>query len=137
MTGFGYLIALSFFATSVQSEPKNDYRKQPCKTPEIAPSCTHIHGRLSAGNGTPSTRLWAIGTHHIYGIYSNQYGFNHDSVSLDNESPELHFDFKSKPSRGGWTVYGDFEVCSLEAHTQGHMQAACIASATHIVMPKN
>jgi hypothetical protein len=113
------------------------YRQQPCKTSELAPRCAQIHGRLWTGNGTPSTRLWQIGTHHIYGIYSNRYGFIHDSPTLDNEAPELHFTFPEKrANQGGWTVYGDFEVCPLESLIQGQMQAACIDSATHIVVPK-
>jgi hypothetical protein len=116
---------------------KEDYRDQPCKAPEFAPQCIQVHARLWAGNGTPSTRLWPIGTRHIYGIYSNRYGFTHDSPTLDNEAPELHFTFpKNVPNQGGWTVYGDFEVCPLEPHVEGHMQAACIASATHIVAGK-
>jgi hypothetical protein len=110
-----------------------DYRRQPCKTPEIATSCIQIRGRLRAGNGTPSTRLWQIGTHHIFGIYSNRYGFMHDGGTLDNEAPELHFAFPKGEPKGGWTVYGDFEVCPLEPFIQGRMQAACIANATHVV----
>jgi hypothetical protein len=122
---------------SAQAFANDNYRQQPCKTPQLAPTCMQIHGRLWLGNGTPSTRLWQIGTHHIYGIYSNRYGFVHDTPTLDNEAPELHFTFpKGMPDQGGWTVYGDFEVCPLEPHIQGHMQAACIASATHIVAPK-
>jgi hypothetical protein len=92
---------------------------------------------LAAGNGTPSTRLWHIGTHHIYGIYSNQYGFIHDTPTLDNEAPELHFTLpKGMPDEFGWTIYGDFEVCPLEPLKQGHMQAACIAGAANILVPK-
>ena len=122
---------------STQALANKTYRQQPCKTPEIAPSCTHIHGRLSAGNGTPSTRLWQIGTRHIYGIYSNRYGFTHDSLTLDNEAPELHFTLPTTmPHQGGWAVYGDFEVCPLRPRVQDHMQAACIVSATHIIVPK-
>lgn len=136
MAGIGYVIAYSVLVALLQFVPKVNYRQHPCKTPEIAPRCINLHGRLSAGNGTPSTRLWQIGTHHIYGIYSNRYGYSHDDLTLDNEAPELHFDFKDKPE-GGWTVYGDFEVCPLEPRAEGHMQAACIASATHIVMPKD
>jgi len=113
------------------------YREEPCKTAVIAPLCVHVHGRLTYGNGTPSTRLWQIATHHVFGIYSNQYGFRHDTQTLDNEAPELHFTHpKDMPEQGGWTVYGDFEVCPLERPIQGHMQAACIATATHIVVPK-
>ncbi len=128
-------LAILLTLASVQALANDIYRQKPCKTPEVASSCLRIHGRLAAGNGTPSTRLWQIGTQHIYGIYSNRYGFTHDSLTLDNEAPELHFTFP-KPEQGGWTVYGDFEVCPLEPLVQGHMQAACIASATHVVVPK-
>jgi len=110
------------------------YRKQSCKTPELASSCFHIHARLNAGNGTPAVRLWGVGTHHIYGIYSNTYGFEHDVLTLDNEAPELpRTVLRLLPATGGWTVYGDFEVCPLEPHVEGHMQAACIAGAAHVV----
>lgn len=136
---------IALFATGAFSKPpvrfsralnNKDYRREPCKTPETAHSCVQIHGRLAAGNGTPSTRLWQIGTHHIYGIYSNRYGFTHDSQTLDNEAPELHFALPKAIDGHGWTVYGDFEVCPLEPLTQGHMQAACIVSAAHVVAPK-
>ena len=131
------LIAVIALLAASQAVAKGNYRQEPCKNPEIAPSCLRIHGRLAAGNGTPSTRLWQIGTHHIFGIYSNRYGFIHDSDTLDNEAPELHFALpKSMPDQGGWTVYGDFEVCPLERPIEGRMQAACIASADHIVVPK-
>ena len=134
------MFRLSFLVilASVQAVAQQSYRQYPCKTPEIAASCSRVHGKLTAGNGTPSTRLWPIGTHHLYGIYSNRYGFIHDSPTLDNEAPELHFAFpKGLPDQsGGWTVYGDFEVCLLEPIGQGHMQAACIAGASNIVVPK-
>ena len=78
-----------------------------------------------------------IGTHRLYGIYGNRYGFTHDSLTLDNEVPEPHFTSpRTLPEQGGSTVYGDFEVCPLEPLIHGHMQAACIAGATDIVVPK-
>ena len=130
-------LAVLLLLASTQAFANDAYRQQPCKTPEIALSCMLIHGRLAAGNGTPSTRLWHIGTHHIYGIYSNRYGFIHDTSTLDNEAPELHFAFpKSMPEQYGWTVFGDFEICPLEPLIQGHMQAACIVGAAKIVVPK-
>ena len=133
---FGRLTLLVILA-SAQALANEAYRLKPCKAPEIATSCIRVHGRLWAGNGTPSTRLWPSGTHHVYGIYSNQYGFEHDSPTLDNEAPDLHFTLpKGLLEQGGWTVYGDFEVCPLEPLKQGHMQAACIAGASHIFVPK-
>lgn len=134
MSGMFRQLILVVIVASMQGVAQEAYRQEPCKTPEIAAACLRVHGRLTAGNGTPSTRLWPLGTHHLYGIYSNKYGFRHDSPTLDNEAPELHFTFpKGLPEQGGWTVYGDFEVCPLEPLKQGHMQAACIAGASHIV----
>ena len=130
------LVAVLALLLSGQAMARTDYRREPCKAPAVARSCVHIHGRLRAGNGTPSVRLWQIGTHHLYGIYSNQYGFAHDDQTLDNEAPELHFALPRGTPVGGWTVYGDFEVCPLEPLIKGHMQAACIASAAHVVEPK-
>ena len=128
------IFALFFSAQALADE---NYRDQLCKTPQLAPACIQVHARLWAGNGTPSTRLWPIGTHHIYGIYSNRYGFAHDHTNLDNEAPELPAMIdKFRGNSPSWTVYGDFEVCPLEPHIPGHMQAACIASATHIFAPK-
>jgi hypothetical protein len=114
------------------------YRQQPCKTPDIATSCFRTHARLSAGNGTPAVRLWPIGSHHLYGIYSNRYGMIHDSSTLDNEGPKLpDLVLKHISHQGGWRMYGDFEVCPLEPPKQGHMQAACIAGASNVVAPKD
>lgn len=127
------LMIMLLLLTSPPPVAAKDYRQDPCEAAANL-ACLHIHGRLASGNGTPSTRLWHIGTRHIYGIYSNWYGFLHDDETLDNESPELHFTLpKDIPRPGGFTVYGDFDLCPLEPLMRGHMQAACIASATHIV----
>jgi hypothetical protein len=112
---------------------ETDHRDQPCERVQDGRSCKWVHGRLSAGNGTPHVRLWLIGTHHKLGMYSNRYGFLHDSQTLDNEGPELHFNLPNGSVDLFWTVYGDFKVCILEPQIQGHMQAACIAKASHIV----
>jgi hypothetical protein len=119
-----------------------DYRNLPCKTAENAPMCFRVHARLAEGNGTPSTRLWPMGTHRLYGIYSNLYGFQHEGrpgpAEIASESPELPSAVeKLLPTQGGWTVYGDFEVCPLERHIEGHMQAACVSAASHIVATKD
>ena len=118
---------------------KEDYRNQPCKTPELAPSCIRIHGRLQEANGRPSYRLWHVGTSHIFGIYSNRYGFLHDAETLDNEGPNLPPAIESKRSKDRYIdqVFADYEVCPLEPLRQRRMQAACIASAAHIVVPKD
>ena len=135
-------VLMSLLLTAHASTTNRNYRKLPCKTPALASSCIHIHGRLWQGNGSPSTRLWQIGTHHIFGIYTNQYGFIHDPETTDNEAPSLPENIQRERDRQpkGFPylqdIYADFDVCPLEPHIQGNMQAACIDSATHLFSPK-
>ena len=106
-----------------------------CKTPALAHSCFSLHGRLRYGNGTPALRLWQIGTTHNFGILS---GLNAEKLNpLDNDHPRLpenidRLYIDQNPFQV--TIYADFEVCPLEPHIPGHMQAACIESATHITV---
>ena len=122
---------------AAQSATNHEYRRIPCKTPESAPSCKHVHGVLDVAEGTPAIRFVQIGSHHVYGIYSNRYGFMHDNETEDNEAPELHFALPKGATGIFWSVSGDFEVCSLEPHVNGHMQAACINKAAHLVARKD
>jgi hypothetical protein len=108
-----------------------------CKTPVIASSCVTIHGRLQYGNGTPALRLWHIGTTHKFGIFSGLNAEKRDP--LDDDHPQLPSNLLKVfdgPDPFGPIIFADFEVCPLEPHITGHMQAACIESATHIVVKK-
>src|ERR1700743_1682792 len=116
------------FLSAQASTTGKDYRTLPCKTERLAPSCTRIHGRLWQGNGTPSVRLWQIGTHHIFGIYTNQYGFIHDAQTTHNEAPTLPRNIERERFRqknGGFPymtdMYADFDVCPLEPPIAGQM----------------
>jgi hypothetical protein len=110
-------------------------RAIPCKTPEIAASCYWTHGRLVWAEGTPSFRLWKIGTKRVLGIYS---GPSVDPRGLDSERPELPANVAGLFSdfEDYIRVFADFEVCPLEPEKAGEMQAACIESARHIVVRK-
>ena len=101
-----------------------------CKTASNANTCYWTHGRLSLYNGTPSFRLWKVGTHRLLGIYS---GVGAEKDELDNEHPRLpdNLDAIFIPMEN--RVYGDFEVCPLEPEVKGAMQAACIESAKNLV----
>jgi hypothetical protein len=113
------VLAIVFLAHNSSAEK----RSIACKTPANASSCYWTHGRLSVYNGAVNWRLWKIGTHNLLGIYSG---------------PELPANLEAtfQPDPFGIEVYADFEVCPLERHIEGHMQAACIESAKHIVVEK-
>lgn len=119
---------LVYFSGTAQSVPK---RQIPCTTATGATSCYWTHGRLSLYNGTPSFRLWKIGTHRILGIYS---GPSVDRSGLDNENPEFPASIQKQFKPYENYIYADFEVCPLEPEISGKMQAACINSAKNIVV---
>jgi hypothetical protein len=86
--------------------------------------------------GAVNWRLWKIGTHDLLGIYSGPSVFQHRYENLDSEAPELPSNLRAAflNSANDSVVYADFEVCPLERHIEGHMQAACIETAKHLIV---
>jgi hypothetical protein len=130
------LVTLLFAAIlSVSGIPQRvSKRKIACKTTENAASCSRTHGRLANYNGTPTLRLWKIGTKRIMAIHSGP-GYKRGD-NKENESPEVpanvDYAFKTDLTR----VYGDFEICPLEPERHGEMQIVCIESAKNIFVER-
>ena len=94
---------------------------QACSSdPDLVGSCFRVHGRISAYNGTPTLRIWRIGTDRLLGV--------------DNDIPVP----ESLSRRLDWDVdaYADFEVCPFTPEREGEMQTVCVESAEHIVVRK-
>jgi hypothetical protein len=94
---------------------------QACKTdPDIVDACFTVHGRLSAWNGSPTLRIWKVGTNRILG--------DHDDWPLPEELAE----------HGSWDIeaWGEFEVCPFTKERPGVMQMVCVESASHVVYKK-
>lgn len=90
---------------------------QACKSdPDIIGACFTVHGRLSAWNGTPSLRIWRVGTNRTLG--------DHEDWPLPEDLAEGM----------DWNVeaWGDFEVCPFAKERPGVMQMVCIQSANHV-----
>jgi hypothetical protein len=130
-----FLIALLTITPIVLSA--KDTREIPCKTSADAQSCYWTHGRLGRGNGTPSCRLWKIGTHRILGIYSGPSEIGKDD--LDNEHPEFPANVERALGLGTPDqnrIFAGFEVCPLAPEVSGAMQPVCIEAAKNIVPEK-
>ena len=115
---------------------------QSCKAGSEDASLIHVHGRLSVYNGGyPNLRLWQIGTHHLFGIYSdpadlrcNREGTCNELGDEDTKLPgNLESLMRLPNPLFQFSVYGDFEVRPLEPFRPGHMQAACIVDANRLV----
>lgn len=104
--------------------------KLKCYAVNNAGECHWIRGRLLEGNGTPAYRLWQVGSHHLFGIYSAPGA--EQVYSLDNEAPRLPFDFDGLHE----AAWGDFLVCPIKPLRQGTMQKACISAVKNLFKQK-
>ena len=88
-----------------------------CKTnPNLVGKCVSVCGRMNYWNGTPSTRVWVIGTHHMLDLPCEDSGLPQDI--------RAHFqDFDDE-------VTGIFEVCPFSRYQKGHMQSVCVESVS-------
>jgi hypothetical protein len=92
-----------------------------CKTdPDIVGACFTVHGRLSLWNGSPSLRVWRVGTNRILG------------VDDDHPLPQSI----AKQMDWGVEAWGDFEVCPFTKERPGVMQLVCVESVEHVLFKK-
>lgn len=81
--------------------------------------CYKVRGRLSYYNGTPSTRIWIIGTHRMLGVLG--------------EDPELPANIKPLLKDFDDKIFADFIVCPLTKERPGHMGIVTVKSARHVI----
>ncbi len=112
-------LTLALFTLILASAVANGADNYVCEGgPEIVGPCFEVHGRLSYWNGTPSARIWPIGSNRLLGIKS------------DILPPELQEKMKSFYSE----AYADFYVCPYTDSKPGHMQFVCIQSWKNLVI---
>jgi hypothetical protein len=83
---------------------------------DIVDDCYTIRGRLSLYNGTPSMRIWKVGTKRILAVIPSE-----DEIIPNNLKKQIGM---------GKQIYGDFVVCPFEK--EGHMQSVCVESAKNM-----
>jgi len=78
-----------------------------------------VHGRMTAGNGTPTVRIWVTGTKRILGVEDDEISFT--------LPPKLegHIDWDNN-------AWGNFEVCPLTKDRPGVMRKVCVESADRV-----
>lgn len=81
-----------------------------------------VHGRLMIYNGTPSFRIWIIGTTHVLGI-----------DQIDDNNPIMP-DTLKKLIDFGKKIYADFVVKPLSKYKRGEMQFVQILSARNVIV---
>ena len=119
-------LALCFFCSQVVAEEQT-----PCdKVSEpIVGHCFNVHGRLSFYVGTPSFRIWVIGTHHLLSV-TDWWAKSRAEELPENVRkllPPEDFIFNTM-------IFGDYEVCPLEEEHPGWAQAVCIKKASDLIV---
>jgi len=109
LAGF-LLLAIPGFAETGQCE----------SNPKLVGACHEVHRRATFGPGTPSIRIWQIGTKHILGVTAGPIADDADMPIC----PKEMLKFKT----GDEEVYADFEVCPFTPERAGKMQMVCVQS---------
>ena len=99
---------------------------RPCREhPRLSGPCFTIHGRMNFYNGTPSVRIWRVGTKRILGVSEQRFAL----AGYCNLPTAIH-------ERLSWDsdLFADFVVCPFTPEEPSVMQLVCVDSATHIVV---
>ena len=79
--------------------------------------CYWTHGRIVAGNGTPSVRIWPNGTRRLLGVV-NPTEPGTDAGELDALPTRLR---RLLTDKNAYAVWGDFHVCPVMPERVGWM----------------
>jgi hypothetical protein len=86
-------------------------------------TCFRIKGRMSLYNGTPSLRIWPIGTKRMLGVSEGRFKLKgYDNIPKDSQH-QIHWNAE---------MFGDFLVCPFTDDRPGVMRLICVESAEHI-----
>jgi hypothetical protein len=117
------LIAVSNFVSSQAGSQSKSCRARS----DVVGKCFRVQGRLSVYNGTPSIRLWPIGTKRLLGVLDPMDTANAPGPSILPASIAGRLDADKD-------VFGDFLVCPLTRAKPGRMQTICIESGRNLTV---
>jgi hypothetical protein len=97
-------------------------------SPLLAGRCLWVHGRLSPWNGSPSYRIWQVGTHHVMGVHDadNAHEFMYPLPPAVRAATPAGAD----PAKTA--IWGDFLLCPFTKARPGWMQYVCVAQTAHL-----
>jgi hypothetical protein len=114
------IIAIPSFAVASQTWPQIKDLARCRGNNSVVADCYSVHGRMFLANGTPSLRIWPVGTNRLLGV-------------MPSEQEIIPVELRQWLNFGMW-VYGNFEVCPFTSLKSGYMQFVCVESASNIVI---
>jgi len=118
------LLATSLIASTIVAAPAFAEDGPACKaSPKVVGKCMTFYGPLAVYSGSPSLRIWPVGTKQLYGLRGT--GADPENVALPEKLREL---LASNPRE----VNGKWEVCPLEAERPNQLRIVCLESASEL-----
>jgi len=120
------LAAFTIFAICVVSSGNGgeQVKKKTCKEhPMLSGPCYQVRGRMSLANGTPSVRIWPVGTKRIIGVSEGRFYLEEYANVPDELVRQLTWDN---------AMFADFTVCPFTDDKPGVMRLVCVESAENV-----
>src|SRR5262252_6452678 len=122
----GIFFVISLLAITPPAASRINREPQTCRSrADVVGKCFKVHGRLSVYNGTPSIRLWPVGTKRLLGIIDPQDISHAPGPSIIPASIMGQLN-------GDKEIFGDYLVCPLTRSEPGRMQTVCIESGKNL-----
>jgi hypothetical protein len=114
----------------VMAQTPVEHEAKSCRArSDLVGRCFNVHARLSVYNGTPSIRLWPVGTKRLLGVIDPKDISAEPGPSVIPASVSGRLDWDKE-------IFGDFLVCPLSRSRPGRMQTVCIESGRNLVVRK-
>ncbi len=118
------LLATAVIASTILAAPAIAADAPACKSsPKVVGKCMTFYGPLSVYSGSPSLRIWPVGTKQLYGLRGT--GADPENVALPEKLRDI---LASNPRE----VNGKWEVCPLEAERPNQLRSVCLESASEL-----
>jgi hypothetical protein len=115
------ILATCVVGTANSVEPA---KKITCKEhPMLSGQCYKVRGRMNLANGTPSVRIWLVGTKRILGISEGRFYLEEYKNIPEELIQQLTWDN---------AIFADFTVCPFTHDKPGVMRLVCVASAENV-----
>ena len=85
--------------------------------------CYKVRGRMSLANGTPSVRIWLVGTKRILGISEGRFYLEEYANVPEELVRQLKWDN---------VIFADFTVCPFTDDKPGVMRLVCVEAAENV-----
>jgi len=108
------------------SQASRPAAERPChEHPQVVDKCFRLRGRMNYANGSPTVRIWPVGTGRVLGVSEGRFAV----PGIVNLPSDLQ-------ARLSWEsdLFADFIVCPFTPDQPGVMRLVCVDAATNVVV---